>query len=44
MVYDVEIDNALAGENRVVIDVRPGAGVPAPYSGTEGIFQDRYIN
>lgn len=45
MVYNVEIDNTLAGENHVTIDIRPtpGAGPPRkPQPG--GIFYDRYIH
>lgn len=44
MIYDVEIDHALAGENRVTIDVRPSEGTTAPPPKSNGVFYDRYIN
>lgn len=43
LVYDVEIDNAVAGENHVVIDIRE-AGAPLRVNATDGVIFDRFIN
>jgi len=42
--YDLEVDNERAGDNHILIHVRPTAADCAPFIPGRGVFHDQYIN